>query len=122
MSETRILYNDGCPICSREIRHYDRLAQAGSLPLRFEALSTSAADWGLDEKTAAKQIHAKHGDEILVGVPAFLAMWAEIPRYRWLARVVGLPGVRQVAHVVYAYGLAPALFAFHQRRKRRRTL
>lgn len=120
MSETRILYNDACPICTREIRHYDRLTQASDLPLQFEALSSSAADWGLDEETAAKRIHAKRGDEILVGVPAFLAMWAAIPRYRWLARIVGLPGVRQIAHLIYTYGFAPALFALHQRRQRRR--
>ncbi len=114
-----MLFNDDCPICSREIRHYDRLAQADDLPLQFEALSTSAADWGLDADTAAKQIHARRGDQLLIGVPAFLALWEEIPRYRWLARLVGLPGIRHLTHVIYTYGLAPALYALHQRRQRR---
>lgn len=118
MSKTRILYNDSCPICSREIKHYAQLTDDGDLPLQFDALSDAANVWGMDAETAARQLHAKRGDEVLVGVDAFVALWEEIPRYRWLARFVSLPVIRPVVGVIYNCVLAPALYAMHRRRER----
>ncbi len=116
MAETRVLYNESCPICSREIKHYARLAEDGDLPLAFDGLGDAAADWGIEAETAAKRIHVQQGDRLLVGVPAFLAMWAEIPRYRWLAKVVGAPVIRPIVTVIYDWILAPVLYAMHKRR------
>lgn len=85
MAKTRILYNDSCPICAREITHYARLTAEGDLPLQFDALSEAATAWGMDVEVAARQLHAQRGNDLLVGVAAFVALWEEIPRYRWLA-------------------------------------
>jgi predicted DCC family thiol-disulfide oxidoreductase YuxK len=56
-----------------------------------------------------------------VGVPAFAALWDEIPRYRWLAAVVRLPVVRQIAAGSYEV-LATILYAWNKRRERRARL
>lgn len=55
------------------------------------------------------------------GIAAFLVLWADMPRYRWLARIVGLPGVRQIASATYDYLLAPAIYRWHLRRLRRQA-
>lgn len=119
MTETRILYNAECPICSREIRHYARLSDEADLALTFEPLTDGAADWGITPDMAARRLHAKRGDLLLVGVPAFIAVWEEIPRYRWLARLVMLPMIRPIATVVYNWIIAPGLYGLHRWRTRR---
>ncbi|MCR9126608.1 MAG: DUF393 domain-containing protein [Rhodobacteraceae bacterium] len=114
---TRVLYNDACPVCRREIRHYDSYARARSLPLRFEDLNEGdLRDWGVDPDQAARRLHVLHNGTVHAGIPAFLVLWREMPRYRWLARVVALPGLRQGASLVYDRILAPMLYRWHLRR------
>lgn len=118
--ETTVLYNGACPICSREIDAYRREAQGAGLPLRFDDLNAAdLARWGLTPEAARRRLHVRYGAQVLAGLPAFLALWAALPRWRWLARLVGLPGVRQVAGVVYDHALAPALYALDRRRRAR---
>lgn len=117
---TRVLYNADCPVCAFEINHYDAYAASKSLPIRFEDLNADALeDWGLDAETAAKRLHVLHQGTIVAGIPAFLVLWRQMPRYHWLARLVGLPGIRHAAGAVYDYILAPALFAWHKQRQKR---
>ena len=116
----RVLYNGSCPICSKEIEHYQRYSDGEGLPIAYDDLMTEAREaWTIDQDSAAKALRVRRGDEVLVGVDAFLALWEAMPRYRLLARLVRLPGVFTLARWVYDGVLAPALFRFHQRRERR---
>ena len=115
--ETRVIYNASCPVCSREVDAYRRYADAKALPLRFEDIHTDdLADWGLTPDDAARRLHVVKGGRLLSGVPAFVALWNEMPRYRWLARLVSLPGVWFLAEFAYERILAPLLHAMHRRR------
>jgi molybdopterin biosynthesis enzyme len=60
--------------------------------------------------------------ELTSGIPAFLVLWREMPRYRWLAKIVGLPGLRQAASVTYDHVLAPLIYRWHLRRKVKRAI
>lgn len=45
MAKLEVLYNDDCPICRREIKHYAGLSGDG---VEFVKITEqSAADWGL---------------------------------------------------------------------------
>lgn len=120
MTRTRVLYNDTCPICAREIAHYDRLARQNGLPLDFAPLSSDAGAWGLAPDSAARRLHAQQGDRRLDGIDAFVAIWAQIPRYRWLAWLCRQPVIGGAVRVLYDRVAAPALFALHRRRQRAR--
>ena len=112
--ETSVLYNANCPVCNFEIRHYARYAGQKGLPIRFDDLNSDAlARWGLDADTAAKRLYVLHDGKLTSGIPAFLLLWAQMPRYRRLARFVGLPGVRQVASMAYDHVLAPVVYRWH---------
>ena len=120
--KTSVLFNANCPVCNFEIQHYAQYAVANYLPIRFDDLNSGARDqWGLDADTAARRLYVLHEGALTSGIPAFLVLWAQMPRYRWLARVVGLPGIRQVASAGYDYVLAPVIYRWHLRRLRRRT-
>lgn len=121
-TKTSVLYNATCPICNFEIRHYARYAGANGLPIRFDDLNSDARDqWGLDADTAARRLYVLHDGTLTSGIPAFLVLWAQMPKYRWLAKVVGLPGIKQIACVAYDYVLAPAIYRWHLRRLRKQT-
>jgi predicted DCC family thiol-disulfide oxidoreductase YuxK len=113
--KTAVLYNQTCPVCRFEIDGYRRHALADGLPIRFDGLE-AAADWGLTPDQAARRLHVWHDGQILSGIPAFLALWQTMPRWRWLARLVGLP---QAATLLYDHILAPILYRTHLRRQAR---
>ena len=118
--ETSVLFNGNCPVCNFEIRHYARYCRDTGLPVRFDDLNSDArAAWGIDADTAARRLYVLHQGQLTSGIPAFLVLWARMPRYRWLARIVGLPGVRQTASAIYDFVLAPAIYRWHLRRLRR---
>lgn len=117
---TSVLYNGSCPVCSAEIGHYARYAKAAGLPIRFDDLNSDARSrWGLDSDTAARRLYVLHDGKLTSGIPAFLVLWAQMPRYRWLGRIVGLPVIRHVASVIYDRVLAPLIYEWHLRRQRR---
>lgn len=121
-SRTAVLFNADCPVCNFEISHYATYAARQGLPIRFDDLNSGAlAAWGIDADTAARRLYVLHDGQLTSGIPAFLVLWAQMPRYRWLARVVGLPGVRQVASALYDHALAPLIYRWHLRRQRRRV-
>lgn len=114
---TRVLYNADCPICNAEICHYKSYSETKGLKLGFDDLNTDAlADWDVDADTAARYLHVVHQGQLYKGIPAFLVLWAEMPRYRWLARLVGLPGIRQLASLGYDHVLAALIYNRHLRR------
>ncbi|WP_147127363.1 thiol-disulfide oxidoreductase DCC family protein [Shimia ponticola] len=119
-NETKVLFNDECPVCSWEINHYADYARKNGLPIRFDDLNTDARDaWGIDADTAARRLYVLHDGELLSGIPAFIELWRQMPRYKWLARVVALPGLKQLASLAYDYVLAPVIYRWHLRRKAR---
>lgn len=118
--DTRVLYNETCPVCRFEIDAYARRAARDGLPLRFDTLS-QAADWGLTPDQAARRLHVMQGGVVLSGVPAFRALWAQMPHMAWAARVAGWPVIAPVGEWVYDRILAPALYAMHTRRERRKS-
>lgn len=121
-AKTAVLYNATCPVCNFEIKHYARYAGDNGLPIRFDDLNSDARDaWGLDADTAARRLYVLHDGTLTSGIPAFLVLWAQMPRYRRLARFIGLPGVRQVASAAYDHVLAPVIYRWHLRRLRRQT-
>lgn len=113
-----VLYNADCPICRAEIDHYAAYTAARALAVRFEPIDRAdLAGWGLTADAAAKRLHVRaHDGEILSGLPAFRALWAAMPRYRAVAWLTGLPGLRQAAGLTYDRVLAPWLYRRHLRR------
>jgi predicted DCC family thiol-disulfide oxidoreductase YuxK len=97
------LYYDGrCPLCSREIAHYRQKAVGDAL--RFIDITDpkfDAAEQELDAKRVHRIMHVKVGDELRVGLDAFIAVWDAIPSYRWLAKAARLPGLHALLTIGY---------------------
>ena len=118
--KTAVLYNAECPVCNFEISGYARYAQKADLPIRFDDLNSEAlSKWDLTADQAARRLYVEHEGRLASGIPAFLILWAQMPKYRWLGRLIGLPVIRTIAAFLYDYALAPAIYHWYIRRKRR---
>lgn len=69
-----------------------------------------AEQWGIDADTAARRLYALHDGVQTSGIPSFLVLGAQMPRYRFLGRIMGLPSIRQLAGAFYDHVLAPAKY------------
>lgn len=115
-----VIYNDTCPICSREVAAYKRAAEHAGSDLDFDGLS-GAQRFGLTTDEAARQFHVVEDGRLHAGLDAFLIVWRRLPRWRWLALTIDRPVVRPVARFIYDHAAAPALYALHRVRVRRRA-
>jgi len=122
MTQVEILYNGRCPICSAEIAQYRKQAESADAPVAFIDLHDAAlSNWGLSAEQATRRFHARKDGQIISGFPAFLILWRELPRMRWLARILSLPGLHQIADLGYNYAAAPLLYRMHIRREARKA-
>ncbi len=111
----RILYNDTCPICAREIGVYARAD--GGEAMQFCALRLHDT-FGLDADTAARRLHVVKDGQLLAGIDGFIAIWAGLPRWAWVARLARWPVVYPTLCAVYDHALAPLIYRLHLRRQR----
>lgn len=119
---TEVLYNADCPVCAFEINHYRKHADKHTLPIRFDDLNgAELARWGIAPQQAARRLYVRQGDDLVSGIPAFQRLWAQMPGYRWLAKLTALPVVHPVSVWVYDRVLAPVLYRWHLSRQARRA-
>lgn len=122
-SETTVIYNANCPVCSWEIDHYRSYAKEAAPEIRFCDLNDGAAPAaaGLTEDEAARRLYVLKDGKRLSGIPAFIVLWREMPRYAFLARLFSVPGIHRLACWAYDYALAPVIYRWHLRRVARRA-
>jgi predicted DCC family thiol-disulfide oxidoreductase YuxK len=97
------VYFDGsCPLCATEISYYAR--QPAATEMAFVDASRSGADTGADlaVEDAVKRFHVRLADgRLLSGAAAFVAIWDQLPAWRWAARVARLPGGMAMLELAY---------------------
>ncbi len=100
-----VLYDGGCPLCRREIAHAQGLSKRqGDNALCFVDIGRAEGDGALDAERATllARFHVQRADgSRLQGAAAFLAMWARLPGWRWLARMGRLPGALTLLEAAY---------------------
>jgi hypothetical protein len=76
---TTVFFDGGCPMCRREIAHYQRLDGAGRIRwLDIHREPDVVAEVGVSWETAMQRLHVRSGTgELHTGVPAFVAIWRE---------------------------------------------
>ncbi len=105
----KVLFNDSCKICSKEISHYKSLKpdQIKWVDINDVTLSTKMS--GKSHRELLRRLHVIKDGSIYSGVEAFVIMWDKIPKYRWIAKLVATPGVYHISIVIYEI-IAFALF------------
>ena len=119
--ELTVYFNGACNICAPEVALYRRRTQAhGRTNVSYCDISSAEMPTGAPDGTSRDdmlaRLHIRKNDIWYSGVDAFIHLWAEVPGFSWLARLVALPPVRAIAVPVYDHVLAPWLYRRHVRR------
>ena len=110
-----MLYDGGCPLCAKEIAHYQRIdhqQQVNWVDINRDSTVLDAI--GVSKTAAMRHLHVINANgHIDRGAYAFATVWGELPYYRCFARIVRIPGVLRMLDK--AYGI------FAEKRFRRRA-
>ena len=101
-----VLYDGGCPLCRREIGVYQGLQP--NEPVCFADVSDPSVPLpsGTTREQLLARFHVRGSDgQLLSGAQAFLALWAALPGWRWLAQLGRLPGAAWVMERMYRFFL-----------------
>lgn len=86
-----VYYDGACPICSKEIKTYQKIEGAEKLAWVNAAEGDQALlgdDLNADDALARMHVRDESG-HLISGAAAFAAIWARLPKTRWLGRLMG---------------------------------
>ena len=118
-----VWYNTKCPVCDAGIhwqrRHLVRAAQAGVIEFRDINLEPDAlARFGASVNDVRRRLHAvDDAGRLYVGADCAIAIWRLTPGDAWLAQLLGLPVIHQMAGFGYDR-FADVLYAWNRRHGR----
>lgn len=97
------VFHDGaCPLCRREIRLYQGLMSAQPVDFVDVSQPEMMLPQGVSREQALARFHVRYADgRMESGARAFLALWALLPGWRWLAKLGALPGMPTVLEWMY---------------------
>jgi predicted DCC family thiol-disulfide oxidoreductase YuxK len=100
-----IYYNGACPVCRKYVARFQKISAGRSRLIAWAdsyAAPWALRRWHVDPADAVLRLYAVTDDgRLLSGAAAFSRLWRELPGYRALGVMVGLPVIRQVAEGLY---------------------
>ena len=100
-----VLYDGACPLCRREIsvyRNLQPLPECSALNFLDVSKPDSVLPNGGLRADYLARFHVQTSDgKILSGAAAFVALWASLPGWRYLAVLARLPGATPCLELVY---------------------
>lgn len=100
-----VLYDGACPLCRREIAVYQGLKpiDAGqAVTFSDVSLADCTLPAGGVRSDYLARFHVQRSDgQVLSGAAAFVALWATLPGWRYLALAARVPGATPLLELVY---------------------
>ena len=115
LAVTCVFYDGSCPLCSREIKLYRKLAEHdqakgknNDADLEWIDISKSKVELkaeGIKYADAMKLIHIKNASGVhQVGISAVLTIWDQIPYYRKLSKLLrAIPVIHPFLDKLYRF-------------------
>ena len=107
-----VFYDGGCPICSREIAHYQRRRGAEAiLWIDITQQADSLTQYGLDYETAMRRFHVlDSNNNFQIGAFGFIYLWSLLKPYNFLAKMI---------NITHSASLLDRLYEWFARRRQR---
>ena len=97
----KVYYNESCSICRAEINHYQKQNIEEIDWVDITNNITAEKETLKDDKTLLRRLHVKKDGKIFSGAEAFLLVWKNIPKYKFLYSILRLPFIFQIFSLIY---------------------
>ena len=87
----KVYYNESCNICRSEINLYKKQNIKEIKWVDITNNVSAEKDTLKDNKTLLRRLHVEEGGKIYGGAKAFLLVWKNIPKYKFLYTFFRLP-------------------------------
>ena len=100
-----VLFDGNCPLCRREIAHYQR--RKGASRIQWIDISSPKSlpflqSYGLTHSQVMAVFHTiDRSGQVFRGAAAFLELWSQLPAYRWLSKVIHFSGTLPILEKAY---------------------
>jgi predicted DCC family thiol-disulfide oxidoreductase YuxK len=103
MSRVTVFFDGKCGLCRQEIGYYRRIVPRETFEwVDIASHAQPLLDLGITVQDGLKILHVKNRDgQIFQGVDGFLLIWENIPRFRWLSRIIRLRPFYPIAVFLY---------------------
>lgn len=114
-SITCVFFDGACPLCSKEVKLYKKLAANDKLRGKYDDADiewidiskskTELKEEGIKYADAMQLMHVKDASGVhQVGIDAVLTIWDQIPYYRKLSKVLkSIPALRPLLDKTYRF-------------------
>ena len=97
---TKVYYNESCSICRFEINHYKKFEEKISW-IDITNNSSAVNETKKQPKELIRRLHVLKDGQIYKGIDAFLIVWKELPKYKWLHNLVKTPIIYNLSYIAY---------------------
>ena len=97
----KVYFNNSCKICKAEIDLYkkERISEINWVDITNN--KQAKIETKKNFKELLRRLHVEKNGEIFSGAKAFLLVWKNIPKYRFLYKIFSLPIIFQIFSVGY---------------------
>ena len=97
----KVFYNKSCNLCDSEINHYKKYSNNNfkwiDITNNKDALKYTSKTY----EQLIRRIHVIKGDKLLIGSYAFLEIWRNVPKYRFLYHFFKIRMFFIILHLLY---------------------
>ena len=97
----KVYYNNSCKICKTEIDFYKKQKIDEIQWVDITDGSSVTRDTGKKSHALLRRLHVEENGKIIGGAEAFLVLWKNMPKYRFLYRILKLPIIFSIFNVSY---------------------
>ena len=94
-------FNNSCKICRTEINLYKKQKIKNIEWVYITDNETAEIETQKDAKSLLRRLHIKDGENIIEGAEAFLLIWKNIPKYRFLYKILKKPIIFNIFSFFY---------------------
>ena len=119
--QLNVFYNDDCPICRTEIRHYKGILAERDDQICFHDVNkhcSLALSFGLKKEEMKRRLYLRDPKgRMISGIDAFILIWGRLPYYHHLANFFKLPFIHGLGELIYDQICVPILVWLNHRRE-----